>query len=89
MMHLILSVKKHMRGIKVVLYYVSIVSMKTKFYQPFIITFINDLIVECYESGFGASYFEIIMCIIGFCDDIGLMSSSIEDLQALLNICYE
>ena len=52
-------------------------------------TFINDLIVECYESGFGASFFDIIMCIIGFCDDIGLMSSSIEDLQALLNICYE
>jgi hypothetical protein len=51
--------------------------------------FINDLIVECYESGYVDSFFDITMCIIGFCDDIGLLSSSIEDLQELLNICYK
>jgi hypothetical protein len=35
--------------------------------------FINDLIVECYESGYVDSFFDITMCIIGFCDDIGLL----------------
>ena len=30
---------------------------------------------------------EIIMCILGFCDDIGLLSPSIDDLQKLIIIC--
>jgi hypothetical protein len=41
----------------------------------------------CSESGFGATFFEIIQCIFGFCDDICLLSQIIEELQQLLLIC--
>jgi hypothetical protein len=32
-------------------------------------------------------FIEIVMYILGFCDDISLLSPIIEDLQKLLNIC--
>ena len=49
--------------------------------------FIDDLIVECCNSGFGAQFIEIVLCIIGFCDDICLLSCSSNDLRKLLSIC--
>ena len=49
--------------------------------------FINDLIEECCLSGFGARYIEIILCILGFCDDICLLSESASDLRHLLSFC--
>jgi hypothetical protein len=49
--------------------------------------YIDDLIKECAEAGLGAMFLEIVMCILGFCDDISLLSPIIEDLQKLLNIC--
>ena len=50
-------------------------------------TYIDDLLKECCDSNLGARFNEIIMCIIGFCDDIGLLSPSPNDLQGLLFIC--
>ena len=49
--------------------------------------FINDLIEECCNSGLGAKYVEIILCILGFCDDICLLSESASDLRLLLKVC--
>ena len=49
--------------------------------------FLDDLIQECCSSGFGETFNEIIMCILGFCDDISLLSCKPNDLQELLNIC--
>jgi hypothetical protein len=49
--------------------------------------FLDDLLVLCSESGFGATFFEIIQCIFGLCDDICLLSQIIEELQQLLLIC--
>jgi hypothetical protein len=49
--------------------------------------FLDDLLTLCSESGFGATFFEIIQCIFGFCDDICLLSQIIEELQQLLLIC--
>ena len=49
--------------------------------------YIDDLIKECAEAGVGTMFIEIIMCILGFCDDIGLLSPTIDDLQKLLIIC--
>jgi hypothetical protein len=49
--------------------------------------FIDDLIIECCNSGFGASYFDIILCIIGFCDDLCLFSCTDAELRQLLLIC--
>ena len=46
--------------------------------------FIDDLIYECCNSGF---YIEIILCILGFCDDLCLFSFSSDDLRKLLLIC--
>ncbi len=46
-----------------------------------------DLIKECAEAGLGAMFVEIVMCVLGFCDDISLLSPIIQDLQKLLNIC--
>jgi hypothetical protein len=44
-------------------------------------TFIDNLIKECCASNLGASFFEIILCIFGFCDDVCLLSESKEELQ--------
>ena len=41
--------------------------------------FIDDLIFECCNSGFGACYINIILCILGFCDDLCLFSFSSDD----------
>ena len=49
--------------------------------------YIDDLIKQCAEAGLGAKFIDIIMSILGFCDDIGLLSDTITDLQKLLNIC--
>jgi hypothetical protein len=43
-------------------------------------TFIDDLIKECCESGLGAYFFEVIVCIFGFCDDICLLSHLEDEL---------
>jgi hypothetical protein len=48
---------------------------------------IDDLIIECYNSGFGASFIDIILCILGFCDDLCSFSCSEVELQQLLMIC--
>ena len=50
-------------------------------------TFIDDLIRECCESNLGATFFEIIVCIFGFCDDICLLSERKYELQSLITIC--
>ena len=49
--------------------------------------FIDDLIIECCNSGFGASYFDIILSILGFCDDLCLFSCNDVELRKLLLIC--
>ena len=49
--------------------------------------FIDDLIIECCNSGFGASYFDIILSILGFCDDLCLFSCTDVELRQLLLIC--
>ena len=51
--------------------------------------FINDLIEECYQSGVGAIFIDIIVAILVFCDDICLLSPDKEGMQILLNICNE
>jgi hypothetical protein len=48
---------------------------------------IDDLIIECYNSGFGATFIDIILCILGFCDDLCLFSCSEEEMKQLLIIC--
>ena len=48
--------------------------------------FIDNLINLCIPSGFGATFYDIIMCIFCFCDDIGLLSDPTE-LQELVLIC--
>jgi hypothetical protein len=49
--------------------------------------FIDDLIQECCQAGLGASFINIIVAIICFCDDICLISPDAHELQLLLNIC--
>ena len=49
--------------------------------------FLDELLELCSQSGFGATFFEIIQCIFGFCDDLCLLSQIIEELQKLLLIC--
>jgi hypothetical protein len=51
--------------------------------------FINDLIEECYQSGVGAVFIDIIVAILVFCDDICLLSPNENEMQILLNICSE
>jgi len=46
---------------------------------------IDDLIIECYNSGFGATFIDIILCILGFCDDLCLFSCSEEEMKQLLS----
>jgi hypothetical protein len=48
---------------------------------------IDDLIIECYNSGFGGTFIDIILCIMGFCDDLCLFSCSEEEMKQLLIIC--
>ena len=48
---------------------------------------LDDLIIECYNSGFGATFIDIILCILGFCDDLCLFSCSEVELKQLLIIC--
>ena len=56
--------------------------------SPFLFNIlIDDLISECYKSNYGAKINNKMMNIFGFCDDINLLSESINDLQELLNIC--
>jgi hypothetical protein len=40
--------------------------------------FINDLIELCCNANIGASFMDLIVCILVFCDDICLLSDSIE-----------
>ena len=51
--------------------------------------FIDDLINDCVNSGLGAKFILIILCILCFCDDICLLSSSSDDLRLLLKICEQ
>ena len=51
--------------------------------------FIDDLINVCVGSGLGARFILIILCILCFCDDICLLSSSSDELRLLLNICEQ
>jgi hypothetical protein len=51
--------------------------------------FINDLIEFCCNANIGASFMELVVCILVFCDDICLLSDSIEEMQLLLNLCEE
>jgi hypothetical protein len=51
--------------------------------------FIKELIELCCNANIGASSMEIIVCILVFCDDICLLSGSIEEMQSLLNLCFE
>jgi hypothetical protein len=49
--------------------------------------FIDDLIQECIQSGFGAYFVDIIVAILVFCDDICLLSPNEYEMQILLDIC--
>ena len=49
--------------------------------------YINDLIDECCQSGFGAIFLNLIITIISFCDDICLLSPNAPELIYFLNIC--
>ena len=49
--------------------------------------FINDLLEDLNNSGLGASIGSIMICALGFADDIVLISDSPEKIQRLLNIC--
>ena len=51
--------------------------------------FINELIEICCNANIGAKFIDIIVCILIFCDDICLLSDSIEEMQILLNLCEE
>ena len=51
--------------------------------------FIDDLINDCVNSGLGAKFVLIILCILCFCDDICLLSGSSDELRLLINICEE
>jgi hypothetical protein len=51
--------------------------------------FINDLIELCSNANTGASFMQLVVCILVFCDDICLLSDSIEEMQLLLNLCEE
>ena len=51
--------------------------------------FINDLIEDCYNSGVGAKYIDVIIAILVFCDDICLLSLNEKEMQRLLNICND
>ena len=56
--------------------------------SPFLFNFfINDLIVECADSGLGARVREINTCIVGYCDDLILLSPLESHLHALLLLC--
>ena len=48
---------------------------------------IDGLIDECCNSGLGAKYIDIVLSILGFCDDICLFSCCENDLRQLLMIC--
>ena len=48
--------------------------------------YINDLIEECFQSGVGAKFIEILVAIIVFCDDICLLSHNKEDMQIFYSI---
>jgi len=54
--------------------YHSNINQQLKMRENIHVLIIDDLIIECCNSGFGASYFDIILCIIGFCDDLCLFS---------------
>ena len=49
--------------------------------------FINDLLEDLNNSDLGASIGSIMICALGFADDIVLISDSPEKIQRLLNIC--
>ena len=49
--------------------------------------FINDLLVECLGSELGARVGGVITCIIGYCDDLILLSPLASHLRRLLAIC--
>jgi hypothetical protein len=51
--------------------------------------FINELIELCCNANIGAKFIDIIVCILIFCDDICLLSDSIEEMQVLLKLCEE
>ncbi len=51
--------------------------------------FINELTELCCNANVGAKFIEIIVWILIFCDDICLLSDSIEEMQILLNLCEE
>jgi hypothetical protein len=51
--------------------------------------FINDLIELCCNANIGATFIEIIVCILVFCGDICLLSDSIDEMQTLLKFCEE
>ena len=50
--------------------------------------FINDLLEELGNSNLGATIGDIRISVLGFADDIVLVSDSAENLQALLDICH-
>ena len=56
--------------------------------SPFLFNFyINNLLVECLKENIGAKIGNINVSIISYCDDITLVSSSIIEMNKLLDIC--
>lgn len=49
--------------------------------------YIDDSIQECWQSCLAATFINIIVAIICFCDDICLISPDAHELELLLNIC--
>jgi hypothetical protein len=58
--------------------------------SPFLFNyFINDLLEKCQQTNMGAKIGNKIMCIIGYCDDIIIMSPVANQMNKLLQICQE
>jgi hypothetical protein len=58
--------------------------------SPFLFNmYIEDLIIEIKNLNLGVNFFDVIIPLLGFCDDILLMSMILADLQKFLNICTQ
>jgi hypothetical protein len=56
--------------------------------SPFLFNiFIDDLLSECLENNIGARIGSTHMSTVSYCDDLNLISPSINHLQNLLDIC--
>ena len=65
------------------------VSAKVEFCHPFCVLYVDDLIGELRNSGYGIYIGRLFVGCILYADDILLLSFSCYDLQSMLNVCVE